>query len=697
MTTTQILIYALGASLAITGLFIVILIARPWRLFSKHTVTGQRNRYYVRTAYNFVLLTIYKVLRKFKLTSIFMTNLASMYEHMYVMEKDESRVKATSLVLKEIVIGILTVLFGLKYFENTFLVVILTYMMVAWSFQKFKGDGQRFLEELEDCIGDMIHMYNAEGQNIDRMFARILDDEESYMYRYMDQMYTYLKRALLEPSNQMIIAEYNKTVASRHLRLIFNYLYITHRYGDEVNINGEVLFNRNMLAVQREVHADFMKMKQIKDATVGEIGFIIGAVLMIPAAGWYMGTFFTFDGFELINRFLNSSLGDIVEIFCGVFSLICFYIYMKFLGSNTALEYYKEMSWEESIINKSPKLKRFLDSLAPKRGTRARRKLEEQISMTEGYVGVRPLYLRKLVLSLVVTAISITLLSADTYTTYSNVMGDIYSGVNKEQMDIVISLAGEVDPQAYKQMSLTNDQLVIDYLKEHSEEYYSLTTLDGREEYIRTAIKTLGLDYGGYPEIAAQRIQEKFIMVNSIDIKAILVIVFGAMLLGYMVPNLAIKLKLMLNSGAIIYDEVIGCYTVVILLINHSSSNIYMLIQWLTSFANIFRGKMQQCLDNLCESEIKALADDVEDKSFKRLVECMCLAYRGTDLKSAFAGIEQRHLFQEESRRVVNEQVIRRRIAWSSALSWAAMGVTFVLYIFSPMIMAIIEMLTQLL
>lgn len=697
MSTTQALMYALIAALAVTGLLILIMFIQPWKLLSNTTVQGQKNRYYIKKTYNSIALAIYKLMNRFKITSVFMSNLASMLSHMYVLSKDEARVRATSLIMKEIIIGVVVGIFSFRYFENTFLAVIMIYMIVMWSYQKLKGDGQRFLEELDDCIGDMIHMYNAEGHNIDRMFARILEDKNSYMYRYIDQMYTYLRRALLDPNNTFVISEYNSLVASRHLRLLFNYIYITHRYGDEVNINGEVLFNRNMLAIQREVHADFTKMKQIKDSTVGEIWFIIGSVAIIPAAGWYMATFFTFDGFETISRFLNSSLGDTIEIACGVFSTICFYIYMKFLGSNTALEYYKEVSWEESIINRSRRLKAFLDALAPKSGTRRRQKLEENISLTEGYVGVRPLYLRKVILGCVVASLAFVLLSFDTYTTYSGVMSDLYSGVSTEQMNTIISVAGENDPEAYKRESLSNDQLVIDYLNEHKDEYFSLTTKADRETYIQNVIKELELDYGGYPEIASQRIVEKFIMVESIDFKMMILILVASFLIAYMVPNLAIQLHLMLNKGAIIYDEVIGCYTVVVLLINHSASNIYMLLQWLTSFANVFKSRLQQCQDNLCANEIIALGAGIEDKPFKRLIECTLLAFNGADLKSAFAGIEQRHLFQEESRRIINELVIKRRIAYSSALSWAAMGVTFILYIMAPMFMAIAEMLMQLL
>jgi hypothetical protein len=251
-------------------------------------------------------------------------------------------------------------------------------------------------------------------------------------------------------------------------------------------------------------------------------------------------------------------------------------------------------------------------------------------------------------------------------------------------------------PDRYKENSLTNDMEVIDIIKKDSDYYFSLPTSDERIEYIMQVIKDNGIDYGAYPEIAAQRIYEKYVQLGQIDVTSVVLIIILTFLATYMVPNLTMKLNLMLNQGAVIYDEVIGCYTVVILLVNHPASNVYMILNWLASFTNVFKTRLQQCIDNLNEKEIESLANGVNYKPFSRLVECILMAYNGADLKSAFAGIEQRHAFQEESRQQINRQIIKRRVAISQTLSWGALGCTFLLYIMFPMIYSIVEMLTQL-
>lgn len=679
--------------LCIVPIVILTVIFEPWTILSKNSIKGQRYRYKIWRVYKSVTIKIYNLLDRFILTHILVSNIRSMFADMYVLDVEESKVKTVSLFLIELVVGMVSAIISVIYFNDSLLALLMALMIMIYTYYKYRGDGHKFLENLEDTVSDMVHMYNASNNNIDKMFELVLADKSIYVYKHIEQMYVYLRRAILDTSDKSAIIEYNELAASRHLRLIFNYLYITYRYGDEKNIVGEQMFNRNMLAIQREIHADLVKLQSIKDRTIGEQWFIILALAMIPAAEWYMNTFFTFDGFETIGRLLNSSIGYLIKMVCAIVSVVTYIIYMRLMDANAALEFHKEVIWEEMLLKNSNKLKRFLDKLAPKVGTKEREKLETDIQFTEGYNGVRPFYLRKVIYAVVATVITVTLLSVDTYGSYMSIVNDIYVGVNKSYMDQVISL--ENYPETYKVNSISNDILVIDLINNNIDEYNSLGSRDEKVSYIESLILNNNIDYGLYYEVAAERVFEKYTQINNINPNIVylvgVLVFFGA----YMIPNLSLKLKLLLNKGAIIYDEVNGCYTVVVLLINHSASNVYMMFTWLVSFAKVFKGRLQACLDNLNEKEIKELCVGVNYKPLSRLIDCMLLAYNGVDLKSAFAGIEQTHIFQEETRRLLNEQVINRRVAFSEALSWLAMGVTFTLYIMAPMLYAILDMLRQ--
>lgn len=697
MSTLQLMLYAAIIAVCASGVVIIVMLLHPWSLISKDTAIGQKNRYKIRVAYSQFTLQFYETIKAVPITRTALENLALTLKYRYTLELNEAKIQAATILIKEAIVLAVSISVTMYYYSDKLLAIITTIMIVVYAFNKFMGDGEKFLAELEETVGDMVHIYNAEGQNVERMFKRIMNDKHIYLYRYLDVMWTYLRQALMEPDkSKMVIAEYNKLAPSRHLRLIFNYIYITARYGDETNKQGEQLFNKNMLAIQREVHADLVRMQTIKAETIGEQIFIIFAVVMIPAADWYMKKFFTFDGFGSISRFLNSSFGYSIKITCGIFALICFYLYNRLMMSNKAFEDKATNKWADTLLEKHVWLRRIVDKLAPKEDEKEKReKLYNKLTLAEGYANIRVLYLKKLLVSVVLTTAVVLFLSLDTFTLYKGVNTDLYIGVNGDLMDVVLSL--EEFPDTYKQQALSNDQIVMDIIKQNPEEYNSFGTTDEKVSYVTRIIRKNDIDYGAYPEVAAQRICEKMVMLDQVDPSIIIVAALITMLLSYMIPNITLELSLTLNQGAIIYDEVIGYYTVVILLANHSASNIHMIFEWITSFATIFKRRLQQCMDNMCEKEIRALEEGVEYKPLSRLIECLLLAYKGTDLQSAFAGIEQRHLFQEESRKILNEQIIRRRTAYSQALSWFAMGCTFMLYIVTPMILAIVEMLGQLL
>lgn len=619
-------------------------------------------------------------------------NLRYSYQVRYVMDITASKVKTAKTIVTLIGVTIISLIVSLELIGDIALSLIMASMVYMYTASKLKGDGIKFLEALCDTIEDMIHLYNANNRNIDQMFTELLNDRNNYVYCYMEDMYNKIKKAIIDDTNsEIIIAEYNRDVPSRHLRLMFNYLYMTYRYGDETTADGEHLFNKNMLAIQREVNADLTRNKEIKNGTIGEQWFIMGSILLIPSATWYMKEFFTFENFESISRFLDSSLGYTIKLACSVYALLAYYIYMKILDSNSALEPKKSIYWEEVVL-KNKLINRIVSFMLPKRETLQYKILLQKVNMVDKYNGLKPLYLRKIIISVLVAITALMVLSCDTYISYSLVKNDIYRGVNTETMDMILKMENFQDE--YKARAISNDDAVIQIVRNDIETYQT-KTIEERRAYILQIIKEQNIDYGMYPEVAADRIMEKVNTLERIHPSTILIIALIGLIVGYFVPNITLNMTLILSKSAMIDDEVIGYYTVVMLLVNHSASNIYMLLRWLRNFADIYLYQFQQCLDNLCESEILELKSMVSNKELSRLVESILMAYKGIDLKSAFAGIEQRYAFQESYRRISNTKIIKHRISCSEMLTWSVMGSTFGLYILLPMCYSIYEMLIQ--
>lgn len=685
----KLLIWAVLGAIGLTVIIVGIVLLYDYLQKSKSSVEIANKKMQAKHKREQNMLMLYKVYLHVPGIKNAVMSTSSMYQQIYVMNENQSRIKAASIFSFEILWSIGCFVGFSIWLRDFLLALAMTYMTAVYFYRASLRSDIKFLDNFIEMIDDMVHYYNAEEKNIDRMLQRLLSTK-TYMTPYIRMMNDYLQRAILNPLDKSIITEYNSKAPSRYLSLVFNYLYLTHRYGDRLDDFGQSLFNKNMLAMQTEVHSELMKVRQIRDSIIGEIWFIIISPLVIPAASAYMMKYFTFEGFETISRFLSSSAGQICEVACIAVTVLCYYLYTN-LVDTSVLTYSKTVFWEEEFFRTHRSFGAFIEKLMPKKGSNGRKRLEANLVSVDGYNSIRPFYLKKVLMAGSITIIVVLLILIDMYGSYRSVTRDLYRGVSTELMDTVV--ASQDDAKDFTKKSLSNDLILLDALKERRKEFNQIVITEERQQYVVTLIEELGLDYGAYPEVAAQRVIEKYDVTNKqhpSDIVWMALIVFVAM---YMLPNVTLFMKIILNQGDTIYDEVIGYYTVTILLIQHPASNLRMLMEWLTNFSVIFRTKMQACLDCFDREHLVRLQSTVKYKPFQRLIECMLIAESGASLKVAFEGVEQKHKFMSDNRQMLNAKIIKRKVRLSNVLSWGSIGCTFIIFVVVPMGFAIMDML----
>ena len=91
--------------------------------------------------------------------------------------------------------------------------------------------------------------------------------------------------------------------------------------------------------------------------------------------------FFTFENFETIGRFLDGTIGYAIKLFCAVYSLLTYYIYMKILESGHALETRKSIYWEELLLRVKP-INKLVSIFAPEKGTERYEKILTKIKLS---------------------------------------------------------------------------------------------------------------------------------------------------------------------------------------------------------------------------------------------------------------------------------------------------------------------------
>lgn len=652
------------------------LLVNPLQYISASTRTGQRNRKKIRQKYVSVSRTIYNFFDKNQVTHIFVKNTHYMFQTRYCLDDMDARVSTGRTIAVGVIIAVGSFIVSLSLLKDTLLSAIMAYMITVLVNYKVRGSSTKFVYELNETIGDMLHYYNSGGKNIQIMFEK-LEGRINYMTPYLRSMREYLIKAKYSDEPNVVIADYSTIAPSRFLRLIFNYLYITERYGDASD-----LFNVNMTALQREIHAEYLISQQIDSKVAGEIILNCAPVGMLPVMEWYMKNYFVFGPDSFITTFLSTSSGYAVKVLCAMTTLICFYCHTSLLHtSDTVLETKKFEDWADYFLLNDRRLSRNLkkfSNLMPKFFTKYVMSLQE---FDSGKTNIQAFYYKGIIFALILSMLTAGIVTIDTIYQRSVVDSSIYAGVSKEMMDYAISV--ENDPKEFVARCLANDRIMIKDLNEN-----------GFPENMIWRMRELGLNYGLYAELAETRVGEKFRLLSHTSIPILIVIIITAAVFGAVIPLIDLGLTVKLKKGTMLYNEVMGFYTVTILLISHPQSTVFMLVQWLTQFSQIFKQRLQSCVDDFREETISEINRNILYVPLNRLVDCILLAKKGVSKEDAFAGITQKYRFQEEERAVVNAKVVNSRTGIVSAITWISLGASFGLYLILPMIITIYDMTT---
>lgn len=679
---------------AIFLLYISSLPESKLEVFNVNSKNNQRKRANMKRKYEDFLMSIYYVTQKIPFINAYAEKYTNKFQKMYILNDEDAYVQTCKLIGIQVILGCILPLPLWLYFKDTVIVFIMGIIIESLVTNAIVGDGYKFLEELVELPGDIVHTYNAVGNNMELAFRR-LSSEGGMMAKYVDQMNTYLSKALLEDRDD-VLEEYSKVASSRYLRLIFNYAYLTAKYGDYKDSDGVSLFSKNILAIQREIHAEYLKIKRIKIGIFGNLLLIMFSIVTIPLATKFVQDYFTFDGFEQVYVFVNSGIGYVAKVVSALFTLGCFYVYNKNVINYEIIEEAEKVNIEERLLLKYRWLDKFIGKVVPKEGTNRYKKQKELVILDSGYTSLKPLYLKRLIWGFVMLVLSTLLICTDIYKMRSTLVSDIYTGVDQTLMDTITLMSDS--PEEYVEKSIENDKLVIKELNANYKEQYKSNWGEENKIYlVKTAIKQIGVDYGIYEEVAIARIIEKYdIIVNDNSIYLMIAIILSMTVLGYMYPLIEIYIRQFTNRGIVLHTEVVGCYTIVILLLKHPSSNVRMIVEWLKGFSSVFKTRLQICLDHMNENTIQNLGEDIDYKPFNRLVECILLAERGAKLDDAFSGIEQRHSFQEEEREILNDTIVKERVQLAEMLGGLSVAVTYALLVIVPMCYAILDMAVRL-
>ncbi|MDF2473836.1 MAG: hypothetical protein K0R21_1618 [Anaerocolumna sp.] len=190
-------------------------------------------------------------------------------------------------------------------------------------------------------------------------------------------------------------------------------------------------------------------------------------------------------------------------------------------------------------------------------------------------------------------------------------------------------------------------------------------------------------------------------ILNTLDRKSILLwqelimtILFA--LLAYYFPYwMALSRKKIANLN--MEDEIIQYQSIIIMLMNMKRISVFTILEFMESFAILFKESIQECINDYNAGDIQALEKLREREPFEpfqRLVDSLIVCDKiGT--KRAFDEVNSDRRYYQDKRRQENEMNLATKVALGKLIAFVPIVTTIGLYLIVPFVMESINQLME--
>ena len=590
------------------------------------------------------------------------------------------------VLLVSIVTFGIAVAFGFYWFKDIIIAMITAFMLTHIAASMLKSKPQRFLNGMRDAVEDFLLAYHKSSSNIDAAFNAV-SKTKNPVARHFDIMYEHVKRAYSSSTPDIVQDEYNTLAPSRFLRNIYAIVYMTYKFGDQVH-DGKSALNNNLMEVQEKIGDALYQQNTLLDETAGERWFIIVPVYAIPLLSGYMLEFFAFEGFEFISTFINSSAGYIVSVICAGIALICYLTYAS-MAERGILEPKTNGNWAKKAL-RYPIVRKLTSKFLPY-GSPRRKSMATTIKRAGRSDSVDAMQVKRVFIAIALTLVAVVSSSINLWQNTSTLKADIYTGLAKPNYEKV--LLTQNDNDTYVREMLDADWKIVKQMG-HEHGYSSMTP---EEQYntIRAYMKETGLIdiYRGYESYGIARIQAKLARQQNTSMLVNVIFIMFMGLLGYILPYALVFLQAMMNKDLLLMDETSDLQKMSIMLMEYSQTTPDSLLHWYASSSMLTAPQLRECA---VTHDMDALVNSTDYKPFIQVTTCLQMAFNGLPLKNAFSGVEQRLLTQQKEQNRVMERMLKFRTSTVEMLTSIAMGAVIGLYMFMPLMIAMVQMFLSL-
>lgn len=565
------------------------------------------------------------------------------------------------------------------WFKDIILSLIASIMLAISVLSYFRIKPVRFLTNVQDAVDDFIHAYHTNHGNLDEAFAAVIQ-AGGPVSGHFRTMYDYIRKADVSAEPEAIQKEYYAIAPARVLRQLYSVIYMTYKYGDE-EVDGKSQFTKSIFELQKSIADQLYTQNKLADGVYGLRWFIVCPIFALPYVADYMMEYFTFEGFEFIEMFLNSPWGYATEVLCAGISLLCFLLFDNMVKS-TVIEPKKIVSWEEKAL-RNIRIRKIVQKTSPKEKQRIA--LQTHIMKSGSTESIEALTIRRVATTIMVCVVCIFSVSLNVWKNVDSITNNIYQGLAHDQYTQILLTQNDVEE--YIDEQTLQDKQVLAYLK--TVDGYEDMTSEEQEDVIRQYMRQEGLTYRGYQSYAIQRIMSKHDMVEQSKGFTNFLFVLLFTIAAWYTPIWAIYFQSFLNKDILISDETTDLQSMTVMLINHSTCTPEQLLSWYADSSILFEKVFREAQ---LTGNFSCLHGFVDYKPFNQLVNCLELSFGGMGMDEAFADIEQKRAIQEKERGRTDEKNVTFRLNVIEFFSNLSMYSVLCLYMFIPMLIAMVFM-----
>lgn len=527
---------------------------------------------------------------------------------------------------------------------------------------------KKLLQQMLQWFSAVRHAYHSH-----EMVADAIDEANETSGEEIARHGGRIYEALISAEPDKELDQYYETAPNRFLRGFAAISRLIMEYGDRKDEQAGSLYLRGISSLAEEIQLELIRRNKLDYLLKG-----LSLIALIPIFFTKPIELWARSNFPLMDRFYLSKLGIAIHITLFIIILLS-YILLQKLRSEEATAYRastEKAIWEAKAYRWKV-VRAAVSWFSPAPGSLRYDHLAELLKQTNQMLRVELLQVRRLTLFLGCLLIAVSAITWAHWKSKVWIIAEppasyVFLGtLSKEEKDAAREMA-ELDRQVLRSagMSANTDQATV-------------------AASIATAAQDLGIELNKEQAATIQRIMDKLERCQAEYWKWWeLLLALSIAMVGYYGPlwTLQFQRRLRLTD---MRHEVYQFQTMILILRDFERISVEVILEWLYSYAVIFKAPLEKCLahyDAGAEAALHGLRNEITLEEFQRLVEHLIQAEEQIAVRKAFDDLQSEMGFHFERRRLDYEKDLDMKAELGRMIGFLPMYSLIFAYLVIPLI-----------